>query len=193
MAGDSRKVGIDAFIFMLLVDVALLAGNLFLRVNGVVVCDHAAKDLVIGGYVTVRALHVEFAAHMYIERLIGEVETFVEVAVFDAVTAAAVEVAFAAVLAGYSTDALGCGKKVNAFSRVAKCAFAVSAGICVAGEAVYVFGVGLLNFLAFFPSVTGMAGHAFVFVALRADTEVVDLIDLADGYILITPGDIKSF
>jgi hypothetical protein len=38
-----------------------------------------------------------------------------------------------------------------------------------------------------------MARHAFVLIALRADAEVVDLVDLADGNRSIAPRNIEGF
>ena len=60
----------------------------------------------------------------------------------------------------------------------------------MAGKTIHVFGIALLYFLAFFPAVAGVAGHTFVLVALRANAEVVDLVDLADCHGIIAPGDI---
>ena len=89
---------VDAFIFMLLVDMALLAGNLFLGIDGVVVCNHAAQDLMILGLVAVGTLHIEVAAHVDVIVFRGEVQAFIQVAVLDAISAAAIEVALPAVL-----------------------------------------------------------------------------------------------
>ena len=70
-------MSVDTLVFVLLIHMALLAGNLFLRVNRVIVCNHATEYLMIFCPVTVGALHIEFAAHVHIEILGGEVETLV--------------------------------------------------------------------------------------------------------------------
>ena len=51
---------------------------------------------------------------------VGEVEALVEVAVLDAVSAAAVEVTFAAVLTRGRTDGAGRGQQVDAFGGIAE-------------------------------------------------------------------------
>ena len=97
-------MGVDAFIFMLLIDMTLFTGNLFLRINGVIVRDHATQDLMILCPMAVRTLHINFATHMDVVVLSGEVEALIKVAVFDAVPAAAIEVTFATVLARRCAD-----------------------------------------------------------------------------------------
>ena len=85
-------MGVDAFIFMFLIHMALFARDLFFWVDGVVICNHAPEDLVIFCPVAVNALHIVFATHVDVVIFRGEVQTFVEVTVFDAVSAAAIKV-----------------------------------------------------------------------------------------------------
>ena len=73
LAGNRSEMGVDALVFMFLIHVTLFAGNLLFGVNGVIVREHATKDLMIGRDVTISALHVEVAAHVYIKTLIGEI------------------------------------------------------------------------------------------------------------------------
>src|SRR5687767_10209194 len=87
------------------------------------------------------ALHVEFAAHMNIIIFTREVETLVEVAMLDAIPAATVEVAFAAVLTSRGADRTSRGEQVNALGGITKQTFAVCAGIRMTGEAIHVFSV----------------------------------------------------
>ncbi len=144
------------------------------------------------GLMTVGALHVELTTHMDVIIFGGEVQTLVEVAVLDAVPAAAVEVTFATILARRRTDRTCRGKQIYAVGRITEQAFAVRAGVGMAGETIYVFRVGLFRFFTGFPAIPGMTGHAFVFIALGADAEVIDLVDLSDRHWGIAPGNIES-
>ena len=85
---------VDAVIIVLLVDVALFAGDLFSWVDGVIVRNHATEDLVILGPVAISALKVQVAAHVNIFVLAWEVETLVKITVLDAVSAAAISYNF---------------------------------------------------------------------------------------------------
>jgi hypothetical protein len=61
---------------------------------------------------------------------------------FDAVTAAAIEVTLAAVLTCRRADRTSCSKQVNAFGGIAKVTFSIGSKISVAGETIHIFGVG---------------------------------------------------
>ena len=100
LASYSRKMRVDSLVFVLLVHMALFAGNLFFWVNCVIVRDHSTQDLMILGLVTIGALHIKFAAHMNVVVLGREIEALVEVAMLDAIPAAAIEVTFATIFAG---------------------------------------------------------------------------------------------
>src|SRR6476619_1008730 len=77
LAGNRGEVGVDTLVLMFLVDMALLARNLFLGINGVVVCNHAAQDLMTPGLVAGCTLHIEVAAHMHVIVFRREVQAFV--------------------------------------------------------------------------------------------------------------------
>ena len=108
----------------------------------------------------------------------------------DAVAAAAVEVAFAAVIARGRAHGLCRGQQVGPLGGIAIFAFGIRGRVRVAGEAVHVFGIVEIV-VGIRPAVAGVAGHALLFVALRADAEVVDLVGLADGDRLVAPGNVK--
>ena len=58
-------MGIDALVLVLDGVVAVCAGHLFFGINGVVVGNHTAFDLMVGGLVTVCALEIE-TAHVHV-------------------------------------------------------------------------------------------------------------------------------
>ena len=192
LARDRGEVGVDAFIFMLLINMTLFARDLFGRVDGVVVGDHASQHLMVGRDMTVGTQEV-FLAHVDVNVLVGEVQAFIKVAVLHTVAAAAVKVALATIFTGRRAHTLGRCQQVHSNSGVAEGALAVDASIGVAGETVHVIGICQGRFAARFPAVAGVAGHALVLISLGADAEVVDLVDLADGDGLIAPGHIKGF
>src|SRR5512145_2972883 len=90
LAGDRGEMCVDALIFMLLVDMALFTGDLFLGIDRVVVRDHAPLDLVVIRPMAVGPLHVQLASLVRVVVLRAEVEALILVAVLDAVPAAAV-------------------------------------------------------------------------------------------------------
>ena len=107
LTSNRCKMRVDAFILMLLIYMAFFAGDLFFRINRVIVRDHATEDLMVFRLVAVGALHVEFAAHVDIIILRREVETLIEVAVLDTIPSAAIKVALAAVLTRWRADRAG--------------------------------------------------------------------------------------
>jgi hypothetical protein len=98
LAGDRVCVQVEARVGVRFIGMTICAGNLLGWVNDIIICHHASLDDVVFRAVTVGALEIKFA-HVHIEIFGGEVQALVEVAVFDAVSAAAVEVTFSAVVA----------------------------------------------------------------------------------------------
>ena len=124
---------------------------------------------------------------MNIKMLFGEVKMLIQLTVFDCVPAATVKVAGATIFARGVAYTL-CGSfKVNGFKRIAVFAFTVKVAVCMAGETIDVFRVLEVE-ICIFPAIANVAGGAFLLVALRANTEVVDLILLTDGYCFFSPG-----
>ena len=186
LAGHRLQVGIDALIFVGGVAVAVGAGHLLIGGDDVVIRQQAAQDDVVFAPVAVGADQV-LAAHVHIQALRREVQGFIQVAVLDAVAAAAVEVAGAAVLARGGAHALGGRRQVNALGGVAKITLAISCRIGVADQAVHVGRFVEIEGIIF-PAVTSVTAHALLFIALAADAEVVDLVLLANGDRLVAPG-----
>lgn len=171
---------------------AIGALHLFLWIDRVIISDHTAQHLMVLRAVAVGAEKI-LTPHMYIEVFAGEIQAFIKVTVFDAIAAAAIEMALAAVIACGSAHTLGGGRQVNAFGRVAKIAFCICAGISMTNQAVYILLVGEIIGGFFGPAVAGMTGHAGLLVALGADAEIVDLVDFANCHGLIAPGNFKRF
>src|SRR5574341_2601616 len=130
------------------------------------------------GLVAVGALEIPFS-HVDINVLGGEVETFIQVSVLDAVATAAVEVTLAAVLARRRADRFGGRDQINSVSGVAVRALAVRGRIRMADEAIYIQWV-IEIVVCIRPAVTRVARGAFDPVGLNADAEVVDLILLSN-------------
>ena len=164
----------------------VFAGDLCNRVDGVVVGQQLALDDMIVCLVAIGAKEVE-PAHVNVQVLRREIEALVQVAVLDAVAAAAVEMALAAFLACRRPHRLSGGQQVNAFSRQAVVALVIDRRIGMAGQAVHVGLLGEIEVLVR-PAVTDVASHALLFIALRTDAEVVDLILFANRHRLIAPG-----
>ena len=116
--------------------------------------------------VAIGALHIQFAAHMYIIVLRGEVETLVEVAVLDAVPSAVIEVAFAAILTRRRTHRTRRRKQVHTFGWVALITFSIRAKIGMAGQAIHIFRVRQGGVFSLFPAIARMAGHTLILIAL---------------------------
>ena len=89
-----------------------------------------------------------------------------QIAVLDAIPAAAIEVTLAAVLACWCFYRTCCRKQVDAFGRIAKRSLAIRSSVCVAGQAVNVLSIRERGIFALLPAISCMAGHALVLVAL---------------------------
>ena len=129
---------IDAFVLVLLIYMTLLAGDLLRRVDYEVIHQHTPQNLVILRDVAISALEIQ-PAHMNVYILIREVKTLIQVTMLYSVAAAAVKVAFAAILAGGCTDALCGSQEVHPFSRIAKFPLAICPGIGMAGQTINIF------------------------------------------------------
>ncbi len=81
-------------------------------------------------------------SHVHIELVCGKDQAAVEVSMFDAVTAASIEVAFAASYTRGHTYTLCCGSQVNSLHWVAVVALAVKIGVGMAYQAIHIFRVG---------------------------------------------------
>ncbi len=187
LAGDGIGVGVDPVVVVQLFVVAVGAIHLI----GIVDADRdrAPLDRVIGRLVTVGALEI-VAPHVHVKFLVGEVQAFVQVAMFDRVAAAAVEMTASAVFAGGQTDALRGGDQIDAFGWQAGRRFHILARLVVAHQAVDVLRCGGFDEVWARPAVTGMAACAAGPVALDADAKVVDGVGFADRNRLFTPIDL---
>ncbi len=148
-----------------------------------------AEYLVVLAGVAINTLKADLA-HVNVNAGVGIVEALVQVAMFDGVAAAAVEVATAAVLARRPAHAAGRGGQVNALGRVAGRGLAIGARVGVTDEAVH---VGLLGKVErrIFPTIPGMARSAAGPVALDANAEVVELVLLTDGHQFVAAGQLQ--
>ena len=164
-------MGVDALILVQVGRVAVRAGNLILgRIHRD--RNHLAANVVIDSLVAVGALEVE-AAHMDVLVFLGEVETLIQVAVLDAVAAAAVEVTFAAVFTRGAAHALRSGDEVYFLNRVAIVALGIEVCIGMASQAVDVLCCSEIIGKVF-PAIARMTGRACFLIARGADAEVVE-------------------
>ena len=188
LAGHTLDVGINAFVVVKLLVVTIYALNLIFRSNQVVVCYHFAQDAVFLSLVAVGAREIQ-RAHVDVKIPVGVEKVFVQFAVFYSVSAATIEVAGSTVVAAGVAHTLGRGKQINAFGGIAIVGFSVKIHISMAGQTVDVGLVGEVIILIF-PAVTNVTGHAFLLVALCADTKVVDLVFLTNSHRPVAPGHI---
>ena len=105
LASDTGHVQIDPFIRMEVGRVTIGAGHLFLGRDLIIIGQQASLDLVGRRLVTVGAEEIVLA-HVNIQVGRREVETLIQVTMFDAIAAAAVEVTFATVVTRGGTDTL---------------------------------------------------------------------------------------
>ena len=110
--------GLVEYALILVLDCVMTigAGDLFIRVDDVIVCNHTTLDLVVCCLVAIGALEVE-TPHVHIQVFSREVQAFIQIAMFDAVAASTVEVTFATVVASGFAHALGSSYQVDPFGR----------------------------------------------------------------------------
>ena len=150
----------------------------------------ATGDDVLIGDVTFGARKVQaLGVHVHIELLARLDERRIQIAMLDAIAAAAIEVAATAILSSGQADALGDFDIVNKrlvlehdrASLAALCVrrLVIGARAIMANEAVNVLLVGEIEVLVL-PAVPCMALRAHAFVAARIGAEVVDQMFLAE-------------
>ena len=133
----------------------------------------------IRGPVAVHALEV-VTAHVHVKIFVRVKQAFIQVTVFDGVTATASEVASATILPRRQSHAPGRGQQVDSFCRKTLFTLGVTTALVMANQAVDVIGFFEVECLVF-PAVARVTGRAAGPVALDSDAEIVDGVFFAGG------------
>ena len=171
-----------------LIDVGCLAVAVgAIDASGAVDADRhgTAGDPMVFRFVAVTAGQIG-APHMDVNPFAGEVHGAIEIAVFDGVASAALEVADAAIPTCRRPDTLSHRQQVDSLCRLAAQSLFVGPRLLVANEAVDILFLGEIEIVVE-PTVSGMAGRALGNIGSGRDTEVVDEILLSDRKNLFSP------